>query len=68
MLSKAGVAVSACLFQISGIQECKHIHDLHLLRELKLMGNPVQVTGAIVCFSLSLFTLKTCSALLVQSH
>ncbi|XP_065807663.1 leucine-rich repeat and guanylate kinase domain-containing protein isoform X1 [Labrus bergylta] len=27
---------------ISEIQECKHIHDLFLLRELNLQGNPVQ--------------------------
>ncbi|XP_029318008.1 leucine-rich repeat and guanylate kinase domain-containing protein isoform X2 [Cottoperca gobio] len=27
---------------ISEIQECKHIHDLFLLRELNLLGNPVQ--------------------------
>ncbi|CAJ1054851.1 leucine-rich repeat and guanylate kinase domain-containing protein isoform X2 [Xyrichtys novacula] len=26
---------------ISQIQECKHIHDLFLLRELNLLGNPV---------------------------
>lgn len=33
-----------CFFQISEIQECKHIHDLFLLRDLNLLGNPVQVT------------------------
>ncbi|XP_037315692.2 leucine-rich repeat and guanylate kinase domain-containing protein [Pungitius pungitius] len=27
---------------ISEIQECKHIHDLFLLRDLNLLGNPVQ--------------------------
>ncbi|KAM9334647.1 leucine-rich repeat and guanylate kinase domain-containing protein [Symphorus nematophorus] len=27
---------------ISEIQECKHIHDLVLLRDLNLLGNPVQ--------------------------
>uniref|UniRef100_UPI0037E8C090 leucine-rich repeat and guanylate kinase domain-containing protein n=1 Tax=Semicossyphus pulcher TaxID=241346 RepID=UPI0037E8C090 len=27
---------------VSEIQECKHIHDLFLLRELNLLGNPVQ--------------------------
>ncbi|XP_050933496.1 leucine-rich repeat and guanylate kinase domain-containing protein isoform X2 [Lates calcarifer] len=27
---------------ISEIQECKHIHDLFLLRDLSLLGNPVQ--------------------------
>ncbi|KAM8740600.1 leucine-rich repeat and guanylate kinase domain-containing protein isoform 3-T3 [Acanthopagrus schlegelii] len=27
---------------ISEIQECKHIHDLFLLRDLNLQGNPVQ--------------------------
>lgn len=32
------------LFQISEIQDCKHIHDLFLLRDLNLLGNPVQVT------------------------
>lgn len=32
------------LFQISEMQECKHIHDLYLLRELNLLGNPVQVS------------------------
>lgn len=32
------------LFQISEIQECKHIHDLFLLRDLNLLGNPIQVT------------------------
>ncbi|XP_061768228.1 leucine-rich repeat and guanylate kinase domain-containing protein [Nerophis ophidion] len=28
--------------EISEIEECKHIHDLLLLRELNLLGNPVQ--------------------------
>uniref|UniRef100_A0A3Q0SQQ7 Leucine rich repeats and guanylate kinase domain containing n=1 Tax=Amphilophus citrinellus TaxID=61819 RepID=A0A3Q0SQQ7_AMPCI len=28
--------------QISEIQECKHVHDLLLLRDLNLLGNPVQ--------------------------
>lgn len=32
------------LLQISEIQECKHIHDIFLLRDLNLVGNPVQVT------------------------
>ncbi|XP_054481035.1 leucine-rich repeat and guanylate kinase domain-containing protein [Anoplopoma fimbria] len=27
---------------ISEIQECKHVHDLFLLRDLNLLGNPVQ--------------------------
>ncbi|KAM6896120.1 leucine-rich repeat and guanylate kinase domain-containing protein [Lycodopsis pacificus] len=27
---------------ISEIQECKHVHDLSLLRDLNLLGNPVQ--------------------------
>ncbi|KAI9533606.1 hypothetical protein NQZ68_021141 [Dissostichus eleginoides] len=27
---------------ISEIQECKHIHDIFLLRDLNLLGNPVQ--------------------------
>ncbi|XP_034529732.1 leucine-rich repeat and guanylate kinase domain-containing protein isoform X3 [Notolabrus celidotus] len=27
---------------ISEIQECKHLHDLFLLRDLNLLGNPVQ--------------------------
>lgn len=32
-----------CLFQIGDFQECKNIHDLYLLWDLKLRGNPVQV-------------------------
>ncbi len=44
------------LFQISEIQECKHIHDLFLLRDLNLLENPVQVQDEwkATCTSLAL--------------
>ncbi len=44
------------LFQMSEIQECKHIHDLFLLRDLNLLENPVQVQDEwkATCTSLAL--------------
>lgn len=54
------------LFQITEIQECKHIHDLLLLRGLSLLENAVQVTPTLM--TLQLFAVGSLNAPLYVFH